>query len=136
LCGDDGVLRWLLRNAMLTGAVLAGAVLGGAAVAPAAAETRLLMLDQPACEWCARWDAEVGTVYARTAEGRQAPLLRTDIHGPLPQGVSLARRARYTPTFVLLEDGAEIDRIEGYPGEAFFYGLLQQMLERTRKPAS
>lgn len=96
----------------------------------ALAETRLLMLDQPACGYCAQWDAEVGVIYHKTAEGRRAPLLRAPIAGPLPQGVTLARRANYTPTFVVLLDGQEAGRIEGYPGEAFFYGMLNQIIDR------
>jgi hypothetical protein len=122
------MLRRLMSVLMVTLAVAGGRA--------AVAETRLLMLDQPACEWCARWDAEVGAVYARTAEGEQAPLIRADIHGPLPEGIALARGARFTPTFVLLENGIEVDRIEGYPGEEFFYGLLQRMLARRDRPAS
>ncbi|GMG81989.1 hypothetical protein LNKW23_12020 [Paralimibaculum aggregatum] len=110
------------------------AVLLGPAAPAAAGELRLLMLDQQGCEWCEQWDAEVGVVYDRTAEGRQAPLLRGRIHDPLPEGVALARRAHYTPTFVLLEDGAEIGRIEGYPGEDFFYGMLGRLLARARPP--
>ncbi len=102
---------------------------------PAAAQTRLLMLDQAFCEWCDQWDAEVGVVYNRTEEGRRAPLLRSSIFDPLPEGISLDRKARYTPTFVLLKDGTEVGRIEGYPGEDFFYGMLQQLLERAGEPA-
>lgn len=105
----------------------------GAAAPPAVADAhvRLLMLDQAYCEWCDQWDAEVGVVYGRTAEGRQAPLLRTSIFDPLPAGVVLERKARYTPTFVLLDDGTEVGRIEGYPGEDFFYGMLQRLLARV-----
>jgi hypothetical protein len=33
---------------------------------------------------------------------------------------------RYSPTFVVVMDGREIGRIEGYPGEAFFWGLLEK----------
>lgn len=40
----------------------------------------------------------------------------------------LARRVTFTPTFVLLVNGTERNRIEGYPGEDFFWGLLGQML--------
>jgi len=105
----------------------------GLAAAPARAEMVLMMLESGGCDWCQRWDAEVGPVYDRTAEGRRAPLRRQDIHAPLPDGISLARAARYTPTFVLLEDGVEKGRIEGYPGEAFFYGLLQQLLDRLQE---
>ena len=100
--------------------------------APAAAQTRLLMLEQAGCGWCAQWDAEVGTVYARTAEGRRAPLLRHDIFEPLPEDITLDRRAHFTPTFVLVDAGEEVGRIEGYPGEDFFYGLLQRLLERAQ----
>lgn len=99
-----------------------------------AGELRLLMLDQPGCEWCARWEAEVGVVYDKTAEGRQAPLLRAPIRGPLPDGVRLARRANFTPTFVLLDNGLEVGRIEGYPGEDFFYGLLQRLIAAVGPP--
>ena len=94
-------------------------------------ETVLLMLDEKGCQWCKRWDAEVGVVYSATPEGRQAPLLRQDIRQPLPQGVALVRAAHYTPTFVLLHDGVEVGRIEGYPGEDFFYGLLGKILQKA-----
>jgi hypothetical protein len=87
------------------------------------------MLERPGCEWCEAWDAEVGAVYDKTAEGRRAPLMRRQIHAPLPDGIALERRASYTPTFVLLHEGAEVGRIEGYPGEAFFYAMLQRLLD-------
>jgi hypothetical protein len=102
-------------------------------LAPAArAGTLLMMFETQLCEWCERWDAEVGVIYHKTDEGRAAPLVRHDISAPLPEGITLARRARYTPTFVLLRDGVEFGRIEGYPGEAFFYGLLQDLLKAAR----
>jgi hypothetical protein len=43
--------------------------------------------------------------------------------------MSFARPVVFTPTFVLVEDGQELARIEGYPGEDFFWGLLARMLE-------
>ena len=119
--------RGLLAAALMAVFALAGTARG--------AELRLLMIEQPGCEWCEAWQAEVGVVYARTAEGRAAPLLRSMIYDPLPEGVTLARPARYTPTFVLLVDGREVGRIEGYPGEDFFYGLLQRLITRARRAA-
>ena len=41
---------------------------------------------------------------------------------------------RFTPTFVLVRDGQEIDRIEGYPGQDFFWSLLAMMLQRAKIP--
>jgi hypothetical protein len=40
----------------------------------------------------------------------------------------------YTPTFVLADNGREVGRIEGYPGDAFFWGLLESLLEHTPPP--
>lgn len=93
------------------------------------AETRLLMAEEKGCPWCARWNAEVGDAYAATDEGRAAPLLRYDIAEPLPEGITLKGGIYFTPTFVLIKDGNEVARMEGYPGEDFFWELLGRMLE-------
>ena len=97
----------------------------------AAAETILLMAEEAGCPWCARWDAEIAQIYPKTPEGQAAPLRRYDMHGPEPEGVALRTPVRFSPTFILVQDGTEIGRIEGYPGEDFFWGLLANMLEAT-----
>jgi hypothetical protein len=94
----------------------------------ARAELALMMVEQPGCAYCERWQAEIGPIYPKTAEGRVAPLIHQDIRDALPEGVSLRSKPRFTPTFVLLQDGVEISRLEGYPGEDFFWGLLSRML--------
>ncbi|MEM1343407.1 MAG: thioredoxin family protein [Pseudomonadota bacterium] len=101
------------------------------AVAPARAEMALMLFDQPGCEWCARWEREIGGAYPLTEEGAQAPLRRASIHEPLPEGVRLVRPARFTPTFVLLRDGQEVGRLEGYAGEDFFYPMLTRLLAQA-----
>jgi len=95
---------------------------------PVEAETELMMAEEPGCIWCARWNSEVGTIYDKTGEGAAAPLRRVDITAPLPEDITLARSVNFTPTFILLIDGTEVARLEGYPGEDFFWGLLGQML--------
>jgi len=94
----------------------------------ARAETVLLMAEKEGCFWCIRWHDEVGPIYPKTDEGRAAPLLRHDLAAPLPDGIELNSRVRFTPTFILLEDGHEVARIEGYPGDMFFWALLNDML--------
>lgn len=98
---------------------------------PAQADLRLLMAEQRGCAYCELWDREISGIYPLTEEGNAAPLWRTDIYEPLPEGVTLARGLTFTPTFVLLDDGTEIARIEGYPGEDFFWGLLGQFIEQA-----
>ena len=111
--------------------VLAASFTMLAAVAALAQGLTLYMVEQPGCIYCARWNAEVGDAYHLTAEGRAAPLARIQLRDPLPDGISFARKAVFTPTFVLVRDGQELERIEGYPGEDFFYGMLGVMLKNA-----
>jgi len=99
-------------------------------VAVPARAAELIMFEQDYCEYCERWNEEVGVVYHKTAEGKRAPLRRLDIHKNLPEDVAHVITGRFTPTFVLMDGGKEIGRIRGYPGEDFFWGLLGQMMKK------
>lgn len=112
---------------------LAATLALGAGAGPAAA-AELLMFEEDGCVWCLKWEREVGVVYMKTPEGKRAPLHRIDIRQALPEGLSLSSRPRFTPTFVLIEEGKEIGRIEGYPGEDFFWALLNRLLGELPSP--
>ena len=112
---------------LMTAAMLASA-------APAAA-MELLMVERPGCAWCARWTREVGPVYAKTEEGRRAPLRRIDIDAA-PAGVDLKAPLLFTPTFVLVDKGKEIGHIEGYTDEAFFYAYLNGLIAKLGPAAT
>ena len=99
-----------------------------------AAQIELLMFEQAGCIYCRRWDQDVSEAYPLTPEGRAAPLRRIDIHDPLPDDVTVDSPPILTPTFVLARDGAEIGRLEGYPGEDFFWPLLDEMLTEAGVP--
>ena len=99
--------------------------------APARAEMALLMFEQAGCLYCQHWNSEIAPKYALNEEGKAAPLRRLNIHGDLPENLSLDRPPVFTPTFVLISGGTEIGRIEGYPGEDFFWGLLGSLLSET-----
>jgi hypothetical protein len=95
----------------------------------ARADVVLMMAEEPGCVWCARWNAEIGPAYPKTGEGRAAPLRRVDISQPLPEDITLARRVNFTPTFILLDEGQELGRLEGYAGDLFFWGLLDALFD-------
>ncbi|MEM7507338.1 MAG: thioredoxin family protein [Pseudomonadota bacterium] len=119
-----------LRAALFAICALLAAQLAGARVQAA----ELLMFEEDWCHWCQKWDDEVGVIYAKTEEGRRLPLRRVDIHGAFPKDVALTSRPQYTPTFILVDEGQEVGRIEGYPGEDFFWGLLGRLIDKL--PAS
>jgi len=90
----------------------------------------LIMMEQEFCEYCDAWNADVGVIYNKTPEGKKAPLRRVDIHDNRPNDLEFITGVVFTPTFVLVEDGKEIGRIRGYPGEDFFWGLLQMLIKK------
>lgn len=100
------------------------------APAVAVAETYLLMVEEEGCIWCDRWNEEIAHIYPKTVEGKTAPLKRLELHEEEPD-VTLEKQVHFTPTFILVHNGAEVGRIEGYPGEDFFWGLLTKMFERA-----
>lgn len=97
----------------------------------------LLMFEEPGCPFCRRWHAEVGPAYPNTAEGKRAPLRVLSMERPTPQGIALARPIRFSPTFVLIQNGREVGRITGYPGPEFFWPLLEGIMGKlSQSPAS
>jgi hypothetical protein len=85
------------------------------------------------CPYCRAWDIEVGRVYERTQEGRTAPLRRIDIDNVGEAPYRLSEPVRYTPTFILVDDGRELGRIVGYSDESMFWGLLSGLLGKARE---
>ena len=94
------------------------------------AEVRLMMVEELGCPWCDRWKAEIGPIYPKTAEGRIAPLVKVMIHDPLEDGITLKSPPIYTPTFILLNDGQEVGRIEGYQSDEFFWWFVESMIKQ------
>lgn len=92
----------------------------------------LVMFERSGCIWCVRWHSEIGGIYDRTPEGLRAPLRRVGVRDE--PGFALEQPVIFTPTFVLVENGREVGRITGYPGQDAFWGLLGKLL--PAKPGS
>jgi len=99
-------------------------------VRPAQA-AELVMFESEACEWCEVWDEEIGVAYAKTTEASIVPLRRVDIDDDLPSDLQHLEGLIYTPTFVVVDKGKEFGRIVGYPGEDFFWQLLNEILVKA-----
>jgi hypothetical protein len=105
---------------MLAAAVLLGSPGYGA---------ELVMYRRAGCPWCQAWDREIGPVYGKTEIGRRLPVRLVALEGERPP-VSLKSPIIYSPTFVVVEAGVELGRIEGYPGQDFFWGLLERLAQQ------
>ncbi len=88
----------------------------------------LVMFESATCTWCDRWNEEIAPIYPNTNEAKCAPLRRVDISEVWPVDLQNIARIVYTPTFVIVENGQEVGRLVGYPGEDFFWPLLADQL--------
>jgi hypothetical protein len=94
-----------------------------------ATAAELVMYRRDGCPWCAAWDRVIGPIYAKTSIGQRVPIRFVDLE-TARAAISLIHPIRITPTFVLVEAGQERGRIEGYPGEDFFWGLLETLMRQ------
>ena len=88
------------------------------------------MYRRAGCPWCAAWDRDIGPIYAKTEIGRRLPVRSFDLDRGRDTVAHLKSPVLFTPTFVVLDDGREVGRIEGYPGEDFFWGRLENLLPK------
>jgi len=96
----------------------------------------LVMFEDPGCEWCQKWNDEIGYSYKETKIGQSVPLRRVMKNKPRPDDLKIITNIRYTPTFVVFHKGAEVGRIVGYPGEDFFWGYLENIIEKVDRHQS
>jgi len=96
----------------------------------------LVMFERTGCAWCETFDREIAPIYGKTEEGLRAPLRRVDTAQPVPPDLAFIVTERLTPLFVLVDRGREIGRIRGYPGEDFFWGLLDVLMKKLDAPAT
>lgn len=87
----------------------------------------LVIVEQPGCYTCRQWNEEIAPIYPKTEAGQFAPLRRAELRHK-PEDLTYARSVNFTPTFILIEEGREIARLEGYPGEDFFWWHIENLL--------
>jgi hypothetical protein len=123
------------RRRLLLGTILVALLAVTFAPAPIAAPSDLrsapavlVMVHDPGCPYCARWEAEVGHSYSASEEGKFAPLVQRLRGHP---DISYLEKIVYSPTFVMLAYGREVGRIVGYQGSDLFWMQLEPLAAKA-----
>ena len=91
---------------------------------------QLLYFFTASCGYCRAFDAEVAPIYPRTDAAALAPMHRIEVDPdtfrPLKEKIPF--EVTSVPSFVLLEDGTEIARLEGYSSDELFWMSMERML--------
>ena len=123
--------RWNAVRGLLPFAAIALSQL----VPSTAHAAELVMFDGKWCGRCKQFLAEVAPVYHTTPPGKVMPLRVVDVQQTIPW-FRISAPIEGTPTFVLVEKGAELGRITGYTTrEAFIEQAyrLASLLQLTPK---
>lgn len=90
--------------------------------------TELIAFEAPGCRYCPLFRRDVAPSYAATRAGKSAPLRFVDVNDSAASALKLARPITMVPTVVLIRDGVEIGRIDGYVGRESMHRLLNAVL--------
>jgi len=88
----------------------------------------LVMVDSAACGYCQRFKRDIAPNYDSTSLGKRAPLRPVSVWNKWPQDLSAVKPVRFTPVFILVDDGKEIGRMYGYKGKDDFWARLEVLL--------
>lgn len=114
------------RSALVLGlALLAAPFLRGA---------ELVYVFATDCPVCAQFDAAAGAIYPRTEEARIMPMRRVSLASwqaaEDPATACVEKAVIGTPTFLLIDGCAELDRITGYSNDELFWLGIARMRNR------
>lgn len=130
----------IMRTLIVVITVLAGA-LGLVASATDAAQDRagkprgatveLVVFEHTNCTYCQVFRSDVAPRYAVGTQAERAPLRYINIEQAGTDGMGLNGSIHMVPTFVLMKDGREVDRIVGYWSPDNFFKMVAYMLMKA-----
>lgn len=117
-----GVLAVIVAAALMSPAGRAARDPGAAK--PSAALQELIVLEVPNCTYCDVFRSVVLPRYQKSKRAGDLPIRFLDLNDPAADQLKLSSAVTIVPTVVMMREGAEIGRINGYMGpEAFFQSV-------------
>ena len=122
-------LRALFLALVLSGlGTVAPEAARNASPVPAGPRLEVLVLEVGNCGICELVRRTIQPLYEQSPNARQAPMRYVDITRIDELKLGLRERVQTVPTIVLLQDGAEVDRITGYMAPDVTLRALARMI--------
>ena len=87
--------------------------------------TEVIVFEIGGCKYCAAFRDNLGARYLASTTNRAAPMRFVDVGKLDPQAFQLRADINTVPTIVVLQDGREVDRVEGYPLAELLFGMVK-----------
>jgi thioredoxin-related protein len=110
--------------------IAAGLLMLASLLASAAVSAELVFVEVSSCAYCIRFNKHSAPAYQQSEIGRQVPLRRVNLMQRWPEDLKAVDRPPYTPVFILVENGRELGRFNGYVGPRQFDRDVRRLLKR------
>ncbi len=124
----------LFLAAVCAAIITIGAPVGGSAKSNGEADatagetvprTEVIVFEIGGCKYCTAFRDNLGARYLASTTNRAAPMRFVDVGKLDPQSFQLRADINTVPTIVVLQDGREVDRVEGYPLPELLFGMVK-----------
>lgn len=99
--------------------------------AAVALSAELVFVEIRSCVHCIRFNKQMAGPYQASETGQKVPLRRVDLMQRWPADLKAVDRPPYTPVFILVEDGKELGRFNGYVNARQFNRELKRLMDKT-----
>ena len=87
--------------------------------------TEVIVFEISGCKYCVVFRENLGARYLSSTTNTLAPMRFVDVGRLDPEAFHLSGDIGTVPTIVLMRDGREVDRIEGYPLSEILFGMVK-----------
>ena len=101
---------------------------GPASLAGTTTRAEVVVFEIGGCKYCTAFRDNLGARYLASTTNAVAPMRYVDVGRLEPGAFQLQSEITTVPTIVLLQDGREIDRVEGYPLSEMLFGMVKSRL--------
>ncbi len=92
----------------------------------------LVVFERRPCTYCEIFRREILPRYVSAPTARTVPMRFVDIDHVDIESLGLRTQLTLLPTIVLMQKGAEVERIAGYTGPETFFPLVQALMNRAK----
>ena len=89
------------------------------------ARTEVVVFEIGGCKYCVAFRDNLGARYLASTTNKAAPMRYVDVGQLDPLSFQLRSDITTVPTIVLMQDGREVDRVEGYPLREALFGMVK-----------
>lgn len=95
---------------------------------PKGDQMELVVMEAPSCTYCSLFRRDVLPAYEASARGKDMPVRFVDINDEAAERLGLDSPVDIVPTFVVLKNNHEVERIPGYTGPEYFFHTINYLL--------